>query len=161
MYRKKSIFSAVVAIVTIVMLVGLMVLIPNCKVQETEGNNALGIAIGLAIFVVPFGYPATYITSVVFCIVALVFSIKMLKSDEQDKLIHYNVSMLITSLVLSPLFLLEMLLMSMILFNSQLGVFPKLYVFALGIVYLTGIIAQIISIVILKKAPSESEIVHD
>ena len=161
MYRKKSIFSAIVAIVTILMLIGLMVLIPNCQVQETEGNEALGIALGLMFLVVPFGYPSTYLTSFVFCIVALIYSIKMLKSDEQDKLIRYNVSMLITSLVLAPIFLLAMFLMSMILFNSQLGVFPKLYVFALGIVYLTGIIAQIVSIAILKKAPSKSEIVHE
>ena len=161
MYRKRSIFSAVVAIVTILMLIGLMILIPNCQVQETEdGQEALGLAFAL-LFVVAFGYPATYITSVVFCIVALVFSIKMLKSDEQDKLKRYNVSMLIASLVLLPFFAIEMLLLSSILFNSQLGVIPKIYVLALGVVYLIGIIARIISIVLLKKAPSENEIVLD
>ena len=162
MYRKRSIFSAIVAIVTILMLIGLMILIPNCKVQEPEeGQEALGIAIALAFLVVPFGYPSTYLTSVVFCIVALVFSIKMLKSNQQDKLIHHNVSMLIASLVLAPFFLIEMLLMSTILFNSQLGVLPKIYVLALGVVYLIGIISRIISIVLLKKAPSESEIVRE
>lgn len=150
MYNRKSKVSAVLAIVTAVLLIGLMVLIPFLQYKQSEGDN-IGIVLSIIIIFI-FGYPLIYVSSFAFAIVALVFGVKMLIQQSCDKLISYNVRMLIATFVLAPFLALGLAIGSGIIFQSTLGLFPIIYIIAIAVAYVACFIAQIVTIIVLRKS---------
>lgn len=153
MYNKKSKISAILVLVTAALLIGFMILLPNLQYKQTDDDN-IGTAFGL-IFLIVYGYPVVYAGSIPFAIVALVFGIKMLIQKDRKKLISYNVRMLITSIILLPFIAVGMYMASTMVFNSTLGALPIVYVIVMALSYVAGLVMQIVSIVLLKKAPVE------
>ena len=129
-------------------------MLPFLQYKEIEGENGLGIAIGL-IFVVGIGYPIIYVSSVPFVIVAVVFAILILRQQSRKKLISYNVRLLIATCVLLPFIAIGLFIVSEMLFNSTLGVFPIIYTILLALAYIASLVTQIVAIVLLKKSPEE------
>lgn len=158
MYNKKSRISAILLIVTVALFIGLMVMLPFLQYQQAEGDGDLGTAIGAAVEVmisIIFGYSVIYVSSAAFTIVALVFSIKMLKQQSRKKLIKYNKSMLIATCVILPFFIFGFAFGSGMLFHSTLGAFPIVYVVLIALAYLACLVMQIVTMVLLKKMPEE------
>ena len=154
MYNKKSKASAIIAIITAVLLVGFMILLPFLLYQQGEGDdlgNAIGAIVGLI-----YGYPLIYASAIPFAVVALVFGIKMLKRQERKKLIYYNVSMLITTCVLLPFLTVGLIIGSNLIFYSGLGMLPPICCAIVSLAYIAGLIIQIVTIVLLKKSPEEN-----
>lgn len=154
MYNRKSRISAILIIVTAVLLIGLMVMMPFLQYKQIEGDNGLGIAIGL-IFIVGIGYPVIYVSSIPFVIVAIIFGIMMFKQKSRKKLIAYNVRMLITTCVLLPFIAGGLLIGSEMIINSTLGAFPIIYLVVVALAYVASLVMQIVAIVQLKKSPEE------
>lgn len=157
MYNKKSKISAVLAVITALLLIGFMIMLPLLQYKVPEGDeagNAIGIGFALLI-VIAYGYPLVYASSIPFALVGLIFGIKMLRQQSRKKLISLNVRMLITSIVLLPFLTVGLMLTSSISFHSTLGLFPVIYVVVLALAYILGIISQIVAIILLKKSPAE------
>ena len=158
MYNKKSRISAILLIVTVALLIGFMIMLPFLQYKQVDGDGDLGAAIGSAveiIIVIVFAYPAIYVSSATFCIVALVFGIKMFKQQSRKKLIGYNKRMLITTCVILPFLAFGLAFGSEMLFNSTLGVFPIIYTVLIALAYLACLVMQIVTIILLKKMPEE------
>ena len=155
MYNKKSRVSAILAIVTAALLIGLMIMVPNLQYKQGEGDN-LGTAFALILIII-YGYPILYLGAIPFSVVGLVFGIKMLIQQSRKKLISLNVRMLITSCVLLPVLIVGLIIASNFVFHSVLGLFPIIYVVVASIAYIGGLAAQIVAIILLKKSPEESE----
>lgn len=153
MYNAKSKVSAVLAIVTALLLIGFMIMLPLLQ-YKAEGENGLAISLTL-IIVMAYGYPLVYASSIPFVIVAIIFGIKMLKQQSRKKLISLNVRMLITSIVLTPFLAAGLMLTSSLTSLSTLGLFPVIYVIIMAAAYAVGIISQIVAIILLKKSPAE------
>lgn len=154
MYNKKSKASAILSLITILLLVGLMIWLPFMQIKTEEGNE---LGAGLAAFVtILFGYPLIYIASCVFGIVALIFSILMLKQQARKKLIGYNVRMLITACILLPVLAIGLYIGCNIIFQTVTGVWPIIYTMLAVAAYLASLISYIVSIVALKKSPEEA-----
>lgn len=153
MYNKKSKVSAWLAILTALLLSGFMIMLPFLQYKTAEGDG-LGVGIALILIII-YGYPVIYLSSIPFIIVALVFGIKMLIQQSRKKLISLNVRMLITSIVLTPFLVAGFIFAGGIAFHSVLGVFPIIYAVLIALAYAAGIIAQIATIIILKKFPAE------
>ncbi|MCH5148597.1 MAG: hypothetical protein J1G05_04445 [Clostridiales bacterium] len=156
MYNKKSKVSAWLAIATALLLIGFMILLPFLQYKTAEGDG-LGVGIAL-IFMIIYGFPVIYLSSIPFVIVALIFGIKMLKQQSRKKLISLNVRMLITSIVLTPFLIFGFMLAGGIAFHSVLGLFPIIYAVLIALAYAAGIVAQIATIIILKKSPKEDAV---
>ena len=157
MYNRKSKASAILAIVTAVLFVGFMVLLPFLM---TGAGDNYGFA---AIFVVMFGilgYIPIYLSAVAFVIVALIFGIKMLKQQSREKLISYNVRMLITTCVLLPFLIIGVVVSAALIFAPGIGLVSTIYFAVLALAYIGGLAAQIVAIVLLKKSP-EKEVAAD
>ncbi len=99
MYNKKSKTSAILAIITAVLLIGFMILLPFLRYNVEDGN---GLAAFFAVLFSVYGYPVIYASALSFVIVALIFGIKMLKQQSRNKLISFNTRMLIATCVLLP-----------------------------------------------------------
>ena len=124
---------------------------------QYETDEGDGIATGFAIFImIIYGYPLILASSIPFAIVALIFGIKMLIQQSRKKLISYNVGMLITSCVLLPFMVVGFMIGSGIIFKSTLKLLLIILIVVIAIAYVVGIIAQIATIVVLKKSPEES-----
>ena len=96
-----------------------------------------------------------YASAIPFAIVALIFGIIMLKQQSRKKLISYNVRLLIATCVLLPFIAIGLFIISEMLFNSTLGVFPIIYTILLALAYIASLVTQIVAIVLLKKSPEE------
>ena len=131
-----------------------MILLPFLRYDTEEGN---GLAAFFAYYFSIFGYPIIYASAISFVIVALIFGIKMLKQQSRDRLIFFNVRMLITTCVLLPFFAAGLIASVGLILQSELGLFPTIYTIAVSIVYIICLITQIVTIVILKRSPEESE----
>ena len=154
MYNRKSKISAILAILTALLIIGFLVMLPLLKYEQGEGDNA-GAVIGLILIII-YGYPLIYASAIPFAIVALIFGIKMLRQQSRKRLISLNVRMLITTCVLLPFLIVGFVMGSAMVFHSTLGLFPPIYVIVTSISYIAGLIAQIAAIIILKKSPEES-----
>ena len=151
MYNKKSKVSAVFAIIAALLLVGIMILFPFLMSNtELEGAEVLVI-----IFAFILGFIPLYASAAPFVLVALIFGIKMLKEQSRKKLISFNVRMLITSLVLLPILTWSLITSSGLIAESSFGLFPVIYTIATALAYVGGIVAQIVTIAILRKSPEE------
>ena len=153
MYNSKSKTSAILAIITAVLLVGLMVLVPFLLYNtELEGLEALAL-----IFAFIYGFLPLYVGAFIWTIVGLVFGIKMLKQQSRKKLISFNRRMLATTIVLLPLIAFGMTLCSSLILRSSLGLFPTIYTVITALAYIACLITQIATIVALKKLPEETD----
>ena len=153
MYNRKSKISAILAIITAVLLIGFMVMLPFLHYNIDEGN---GLAAFFIILFSIFGYAIIYASAISFTIVALIFGIKMLKQQSRKKLISFNVRMLITTCVLLPFLAVGLIGSSGLIFQSTLRQFPTVYTIVLSVTYIADLITQIVTIVLLKKSPEES-----
>lgn len=156
MYNKKSRTSAILVIITAVLLIGFMILLRFLQYKGDGANWQDGFAV---VFIVIFGYPLIYASSISFSIVAIVFGILMLKQRFRKKLISSNVRMLIATCVLLPFIAVGMYMASQMIFKSTLGVFPIIYAVTTWVAYIAGLIALIVTIVLLKKSPEESVLI--
>ena len=153
MYNRKSKTSAILAIITAVLLIGFMILLPFLKYNTEEGNALAAFFIVLFSL---FGYAVIYVSAIPFAIVALVFGIKMLKQQSRERLISFNVRTLITTCILLPFLAAGLILSSGSIFQSKFELFPIIYTIAVAVSYITCLISQIVTIVVLKKSPGES-----
>ena len=156
MYNKISKGSAIIHLLTAVLLVGLMILFIFLRPQVEEGGDVsegLGAAFSVLFFII--GCIPLYLASFSYTIVAAVFGSKMLKQQSQHKLIQFNRRPLIAALVLLPFFAVGLFLASALFADSTLGVLPVLYTIVTVMAYLASIITQIITLAKLKKAPAE------
>ena len=159
MYNKKSKASAILLIITAVLLVGLMILFPFLQPHIEDSSDAsegIGAAFGVLFFII--GCFPLYAGAVSFVIVASVFGIKMLKQQLRSKLISYNVRQLIATCVLLPFIAVGLIICSALFANSTLGIFPIIYVIIVALAYVASLITQIVTIPLLKKMP-EQEVV--
>ena len=156
MYNKISKGSAIVHIVTAVLLVGLMILFIFLQPQVEEGGD-LGEGIGAAFSVLFFliGCIPLYLASFSYTIVSVVFGAKMFKEQSRHKLILFNRRPLIAACVLLPFFAVGLFLASALFADSTLGVFPILYAIVTALAYLASIITQIVTLSKLKKSPED------
>lgn len=155
MYNKTSRVSAILLLVSVVLLVGFLAMLPNLQYQTEQGGaEAIGAAFLVLISVV-LGYLPTYIISIIYAIVALVFGIRMLVEKTRDKLIKFNRRILIASCVLLPFFVFGLVMSGGMIAGSQLGVFPTIYTILVAIAYVANIVTQIVTLVKLKKSPEE------
>ena len=152
MFIKISRMSAILLLISAVLLVGFLVMLPNLQFQDSEKEDMLGFAIAMVIL----GLPLTYGASVIFTIIALILGILLLTKKTRKKLVGLNIGALVVSLVLLPAFAFALYIVGQLLVNSQLGAFPILYTILVALVYLMGIVTQIVTIARLKKAPEES-----
>lgn len=153
MYNKKSKVSAWLAIAAALLLAAFLIFLPFLQYKQADGDN-LGTAFAL-IFMIIYGFPILYASSIPFVIVALVFGIKMLIQQHRKKLISLNVRMLITSVILAPFIVVGFIIAGGIAFNSVAGLFPLIYTVVIALAYGGGIVAQIVAIILLKKSPAE------
>ena len=153
MYNKKSKTAAILTIITAVLLVGFMVLLPFA-LSKTDLEGWAAIA---AIFAFLFGFLPLYASALPFVIVGLVFGIKMLKQQSRKKLISYAARMLITACVLLPLLTWGLIGNSPLIFNSKMAPFPAIYMVVTATAYAVGLISYIVTIIVLKKSPEESD----
>lgn len=152
MYNKKSKATAALAIVTALLLVGMMVLMPFLlQNTELEGGDLFGNILGFILF----GFIPLYAGAAPFALVALIFGIVILKTKSRKSLIYSNVKLLVASLVLAPPLTLGLIVGRGFISTSAFGAFPVVYVVATALSYLAGIVTQIVTIVILKKSPEE------
>ena len=154
MYNRKSKVSAIFAIMTAVLLIGFMVLLPFLRYDTEEGN---GFAAFFIYYFSMFGYPTIYASSISFVIVALIFGIKMLKQQSRQKLISFNVRMLITTCILLPFLAAGLTASFGLIFQSELKLFPTICTIVVSVAYVVCLITQIVTIVVLKKSPEEIE----
>ena len=151
MYNKKSKASAILAVITAVMLVGFMVLLPFLLYNtEIKGAGVL-----IIIFTLILGYLPLYASAIPYVIVASIFGGKMLKEQSRHKLISFNTRMLITACVLLPFLAWGLVSSSEVISQSSLGIFPIVYTVVMALAYVAALIAQIVTIVVLKKLPDE------
>ena len=154
MYNKKSIASAILAIVTALLLIGLMILLPLLQYNSEEGN---GFAAFFIVLFSLFGYMILYAGAIPFSIVALIFGIKMLRQQSRNRLISYNIRMLIATCILLPVLAVGVIGSSGMIFQTDSNLFPTIYTVVVSITYIACLIAQITTIVTLKKSPEENE----
>lgn len=153
MYNKKSKTSAILALVTAVLLIGFLILVPFLLFNISEDA---GFAAFFIVLLSLLGCFAIYASAVPFVIVALVFGIKMLKEQSRERLISFNVRMLIATCVLLP-FLAAGVFSSMgTISESQLGVFPVICTVIAALSYFACLVTQIVTIIILKKSSPET-----
>ena len=153
LYYKKSRASAILIIITAALLIGFMILLRFLQFNADDASWQEGFAV---IFTVIFGYPLLYASSVAFSIVAIIFGILMLRQQSRKKLISLNKRMLIATCVLLPFIALAMYMINKMIFKSTLGAFPIVYAVTTWVAYIAGLIAQIVTIILLKKSPEES-----
>ena len=154
MYNKISKVSAILTIVSAVFVIGIMVLLPLLLFNtELEGLAAPFVLI----FSLIFGYLPLYAGAVPFVIVGLIYGSKMLKQQSRQKLISFNVRMLITTCVLLPFIAFGLTSSRELFFQSTFGLFPLIYTVVTALAYVAGLITQIVIIVVLKKSHEESE----
>ena len=153
MYNKKCKITAILAVVTAVLLVGFMILLPF--LLNNADLEGLGEAIAL-IFAIIYGLFPLYAGALPFAIVGLTLGIKMLKEQSRAKLISFNKRMLITSCVLLPLLAWGMTSFSGLISSTTLGLFPVVYSVVAAVAYAAGLITQIVTLILLKKSPEES-----
>ena len=153
MYNRKSRVSAILGIITAVLLIGLMVLLPFLP-------NNVGAENGFAVFFIIlfslFGYAIIYASAIPFAIVALIFGIKMLKQEARKRLISFNVRMLIATCVLLPFLAVGVIGSVGSILESKIGLFPIIYTVIAAVAYIACLITQIVTIVVLKKSPEEN-----
>ena len=152
MYNRKSKTSAILSIITAVLLIVLMVLLPFLQYNVDEGN---GLAAFFIVIFSIFGYAIIYAGAIPFVIVALIFGIKMLKQQSREMLISFNVRMLITTCVLLPFLAVGLIGSSGLIFQSTFKLFPTIYTILVSLAYIACLITQIVTIVVLKKSPEE------
>ena len=155
MYNKKSKASAILAIITAVLIVGFLILLPLLLFNT---QLEFGEVIALIIAGLIFGFLPLYASGMPYFIVALVFGIRMLKEQSRKKLISFNKSLLIATCVLLPFLMLGIGMCSSIVRSSATGIIIVIYAIATVLAYLAGLIAQIIALVQLKKSPEETEL---
>ena len=157
MYNKISKGSAIVHVLTAVLLVGLMILFIFLEPEVSEAGGDLGEGIGAAFSVLFFliGCIPLYLSAFSYTIVAVVFGSKMFKEQSRQKLISYNKRPMIAAFVLLPFFLIGLFLASALFSYSTLGMFSVLYTIVTVVAYIAGIITQIVTIAKLKKSPEE------
>lgn len=152
MYNKKSRATAALAIISALLLIGMMVLMPFLlQNTELEGGDLFGSVIGFILF----GFVPLYVGAIPFSLVALIFGVVMLKTKSRKKLISSNVKMLVTSLVLAAPIAVGLSVGRGFIAVSSFGVFPVILAVAAALAYVAGIVAQIVTIVVLKKSPEE------
>ena len=151
MYNKKSKISAILTIVTALLLVGVMILLPFLlNNSEMEGLEVLALIFGLI-----YGFVPLYLGAVIFAIVALALGSKMRKEQERKKLISLNRRMLAAGLVLMPFIAFGLFACSAVIAQSVLGVIPIIYTVIVALAYVANIICNIATIVKLKKMADE------
>ena len=156
MYNKKSKASAILLIVTAVLLVGLMILFLFLRPHVGDDSD-LGEGVG-AVFSMLFfilGCIPLYAGALAFVIVALVFGGKMLKQQSRQKLISFNVRQLIATFVLLPFIAVGLIICSPLFTTSTLGMLPIVYTIVTALAYVASLITQIATIAVLKKMPEE------
>lgn len=149
MCNKRSIASGVLAILTALLLVGFMVSLPSMGL-DFEDENGFAVFF-LAIFGM-YGYIVLYVSAIPYVIVALIFGFKMLKGRPQEEQISLNKRLLIATCVLA-LFIEGGLIYGLMMFQSGFGIIPKVYSVVLMIAYFVTLVAEIATIVRLKKSP--------
>ena len=149
MYRKKSLISALLTIITAALCIGFMIMVPTLKYDVEEGG--LGAVFFIFLFGA-FGNALIYIGQIPFVIVALIFGIKMLLNQSREKLISYNIRMLITTCVLLPFVAVGLIYIYDLYLQSVIGLFSGIYTIAVAVAYVAGLITQIVTIVVLKKS---------
>ena len=153
MYNKKSKTSAILTIVTAILIIGFAIMLPLMQYNTPEDSDDLS---GLVmIVVIIYGFPSAYLSSIPYVIVALIFGSKMCKQQDRKKLISLNVRMLITTCVLLPVFAFSMAFCSELIKNSTWGLMPIVYTIVMAVTYIASLIAQIATIVALKKSPEQ------
>ena len=155
MYNKKSKVSAILAVITAVLLIGFMILLPFLRYDVENGNGFAAFFIFIFSF---FSYAIIYASAIPFVIVALVFGIKMLKQQSRKMLISLNVRLLITTCVLLPFLAAGIIGGSGSIFQSKFEQFPMIYTIVMAVFYVSCLIAQIVTIVVLKKSPEENTV---
>lgn len=156
MYNRKAKTSAILALVTAVLLIGFVVMLFNLQYEQQEGDN-VGTAIALA-FVIMFSYMFIGAGVIIFSAFALIFGIKMLKQQARRKIISLNVGLLITTCISIIPLVIGFLGGSTIIFHSTLEVLPIIYTVIVSVSLIASLLADILTIVLLKKSPEESVI---
>lgn len=152
MYNKKSKASAILTIISALLMLGVMILMPILMSNtEMEGLGAVFVILLSLIFT----YLPLYLSAVPYFIVGLVFGSRMNKAQDRSKLISANKSMLIATCVLLPFLAWGIYGNSDLIANSTLGVVPIVYMVVTALVYVASLIAQIATLVTLKKLPDE------
>ena len=153
MYNRKSKTSAIITIISAILIFGLMILLPfvlnNTELEGVEAFAAILVSIIFSIL-------PLYLSAIPYFIVGLVFGIRMLKQQSRKKLISFNVSALIATCVLLPFLAWGVFASSELIFNSSLSFFPIVYTVATAVAYVGSLIAQIVTIALLKKSPEEN-----
>ena len=156
MYNKKSRLSAILSMVAPALVFGLLVLCPILLVNT--GVEGLGGAIAL-IFSIAVGSLPLYIGGIAFVAVSFSLGGKMFREQSRKKLIKSNVGMIIASSVLMIFLAIGIIINVPLISESQLGVFPIIYVVIMCLAYLAAWVNYIVTIVALKKMPPEEEAV--
>ena len=153
MYNRKSKTAAILALITAVLLIGFMIMLPFSRYDTEGGNGFAAFFIFLFSF---FGYIVIYASAIPFTIVALIFGLKMLRTQSRDALISLNTRMLIATCVLLPFLAAGIFGSAGSIFQSELGQLPIVYTIIVAVSYFACLLAQIVTIVALKKSPKES-----
>lgn len=152
MYNKKSKTSAILAIVAALLVIGFMILMPFAMSNtEMEGVGAVFVIL----FAVIFSLLPLYASAIPFVITALVYAGRMLKQQSRQKLISFNKSLLIATCVLLPFLAWGAFSAKELIVQSSYGLFPVIYTVLTALAYVAALIAEIATIVTLKKMPDE------
>ena len=153
MYNKKSKLSAILTIITAILVLVYVVMLP---ILLTSTEMEWSEVIALILFGLIIGFLPLYASAIPYIIVAFVFGGKMSKQQDRKKLISHNVSMLIATCVLLPFLALGLFTTSATV-PQTFGVFPVIYAVVTALSYVASLIAQIVTITKLKKMPDETE----
>ena len=145
--NRKTKISAISALATAGILVGLMIMIPFLISNTAETN---GLAVFFMFIVGALGDIAVYASAVSFTVVALVFAIRILTTADTDKQRSYNKRILIAACVLLPFLAVGIISNAGLIYPSKLGLFPLIYTIIVAVAYAACLIAQIVSLAALK-----------
>lgn len=152
MYNRISKLSAISVLVAAALFIAFMVMVPFL-------NYTIDEDLGAALFIFLFGaYSGViiYVSQVPFVIVALVFGIKMLKEQSRERLVSFNKRMFIAALVLAPFVALGLAYVLSLFSISAIEIEQGIFTCVVTAVYAVCLIVPIVTIILLKRAPEES-----
>ena len=150
MYNKKSRISAILALATAALFVGLILVF---RFSEMDfGENNIGAAFFLFIFG-GYGITLFYAGSILAAVIAFFCGLTMLLGKTQRRLISANKSLMILGIVLLPIVALGLTYIGYLYAMTVDGLLRVIYVAVAGVAYLGCIVVSIVTKRILKNMP--------
>ena len=153
MHNRKSRITAILILITALLVIAFMIAFPIWRFNSEKDDNI--IAAYFSLIFTALEYSGIYLCGIPYAITAIIFGVKMLLFRSRKKLLSLNVRMLIASCVLFPFF--GMGIMNVGMANPSVGGFQKGFAIVVTCIYIVSIVAEIVTIILLKHTPDEDD----